>query len=389
MRRDGQKWIFDSFVGMAGLDAIFPDAYIAWSETGLYLKDYLLTMSRVRSGDMLSKSWRKTAEQLEIMAQEASGRGHRETAGDLYYRAALCYARAFWPISDILGRPNAMAAYAKVKECYDLAAQTVDYVVERIEAPFEATSIPGIFHRPRHANGRLPCVIYIPGMDGVKDIFPDLRNNPFIRRGLALVTIDGPGVGESLLRGLHVTLSNVQRAVSAVIDYLEGRPDVDPDRIAMLGMSMGSYWGPSSAAEDQRIKCCVAALGCLMDKTTMFDKAPPAYKANFMTMAGIKDEETFDKVAREMTLERYADHIECPMLIMNGEFDQLCPIEDARRLMSLLHCPRELWIFENEFHPIGRWRSEVFAWAADWLRDALNGRYDPRANREVFIHART
>jgi dienelactone hydrolase len=388
MRRDGQKWIFDTFVGMAGLDAIFPDAYIAWSETGLYLKDYMLTMSRVRSGEMLGKSWRKTAEQLEVMAREAGARGHAETAGDLYYRAALCYARAFWPVSEIIGTPQAAAAYQKIKECYDFAAQTMDYDVERIEAPFGEGSIPAIFHRPRTA-GALPCVIYLPGMDGVKDIFPDLRNNPFIRRGLALLTIDGPGVGESLLRGLHVTLDNVPRAVSAVIDYLEGRPEIDRDRIGVLGMSMGSYWGPTAAAEDRRIKCCVAALGCLMDKTVMFDKAPPAYKANYMIMAGIEDEDEFDRMAKHMTLERYADRIECPMLIMNGEFDQLCPIEDARRLMSLLHCPRELWTFENEFHPIGRWRTEVFAWAADWLRDTLNGRYDRAANCEVYIRERT
>ncbi len=381
MRRSGQKWIFDSFVGMVGMNAIFPDGYMGWLENGLKITDYRVTMARVRSGDMLGKSWRKTAEQLESMAQEASIRGHRETAGELYHRAALCYGKAFWAEK----RP---AGHAKVKECYDLAAQTAAHVVERVDVPFDPVSIPAILHEPSHATGPLPCVIFVPGMDMIKEDFPNLHHNVFTRRGLAVISIDGPGQGESLARGLHVTLDNYQRAVSAVVDYLEGRSEIDARRIGIMGMSMGSYWAPSSAAQDSRIKCCVAALGCFLSKETIFEKAPPGFKVNYMIMSGIHDEDAFDQMAQQMTLSRYADRIRCPVLLLHGEFDQLCSLDDARMLMSLLYCPRELWIFENEFHAIGRWRAEMVSWAADWLRDVLNGRYDPAMNREVYIRER-
>jgi len=382
MRRDGQKWILDSFAGMVGMDVIFPDAYIGWLEHGLKLTDYRVTMTRARSGEMLGKSWRKTAEQLEVMARDADARNHQETAGELYHRAALCYSKAFWA-------EKTPAAHAKVKECYDLAARTAAHIVERVEAPFDGTGIPALLHRPRAAPGPLPCVIFVPGMDMIKEDFPNLQHNVFTRRGLAVMSIDGPGQGESLARGFHVTLDNYQRAVRAVIDYVETRPEIDAARIGIMGMSMGSYWAPSSAAEDPRIKCCVAALGCFLDKTTIFEEAPPAFKSNYMIMSGSQDEAAFDQMARQMTLERYASRIHCPVLLLHGEFDQLCPLEDARRLMSLLHCPRELWIFENEFHSIGRWRGELVAWAADWLRDVLNGAYDPAMNREVYVRERT
>ena len=382
MRRGGQKWILDSIVGMVGMDAVFPDGYIGWLENGLKITDYRVTMARARSGDMLGKSWRKTAEQLEVMAQEAAARDHAETAGELYHRAALCYGKAFWA-------EKTAAAHAKVNACYALAARTASHTVERVEVPFGEGSIPTILHAPRHSDGPAPCVIFVPGMDMIKEDFPNLRHNVFAHRGLAVISMDGPGQGESLARGLHVTLDNYQRAVSAVVDYLEGRPAIDARRIGIMGMSMGSYWAPSAAADEHRLKGCVAALGCFLDKDTIFEKAPPAFKANYMVMSGIDDEEAFDRMARDMTLARYAGRIRCPILLLHGEFDQLCPLEDARRLMSILTCPRELWVFENEFHPIGHWRPELAAWAADWLRDVLNGRYDPLANRERYIRERT
>ncbi len=57
MRRGGQKWVFDSFVGMVGMDAIFPDGYIGWLENGLKITDYRVTMARARSGDIYPISY--------------------------------------------------------------------------------------------------------------------------------------------------------------------------------------------------------------------------------------------------------------------------------------------------------------------------------------------
>ena len=50
--------------------------------------------------------------------------------------------------------------------------------------------------------------------------------------------------------------------IGAVIDYAVSRPDVDPDRIAAIGYSMGGYFVPGAAAYDKRIAACVA--DCLL-----------------------------------------------------------------------------------------------------------------------------
>jgi len=75
------------------------------------------------------------------------------------------------------------------------------------------------------------------------------RSSP---RGHEFFAIDGPGQGESLARKIWVDEENYGRAGKAAIDYLVKRPEVDPDRIGIHGISMGSYWGPLIAIHDSR-----------------------------------------------------------------------------------------------------------------------------------------
>jgi dienelactone hydrolase len=54
------------------------------------------------------------------------------------------------------------------------------------------------------------------------------------------------------------------------MDYLFTRPEVDPRRIATLGMSMGSNMAQWVAALDERIKVCVD-ICCLTDYQSLID----------------------------------------------------------------------------------------------------------------------
>jgi dipeptidyl aminopeptidase/acylaminoacyl peptidase len=43
-----------------------------------------------------------------------------------------------------------------------------------------------------------------------------------------------------------------------VIDYLENRPDIDPQRIAIMGRSFGGYWAAKMAhVEAKRLRATV------------------------------------------------------------------------------------------------------------------------------------
>jgi uncharacterized protein len=77
------------------------------------------------------------------------------------------------------------------------------------------------------------------------------------RHGYGVLALDNPGNGESdgHSNGLG---DNAQPAIAAGIDYLVRRPDVDPDRIAGFGLSLGGEVLLDAAAHDGRLAAVVS-----------------------------------------------------------------------------------------------------------------------------------
>lgn len=384
MQRSGQQWILDNLLRTLGNDVLFPGVDAFRVERGYKLADLQRTFSRIRSFRDSSKQWEKTANRQEEIALTAEQYGHEVTAREAYFRAALYYTRAQWSIFETNDRKRMLMdrcarAYDKVIEFH------TDHIIERVEVPFGDTTIAGLLHLPKDVHGPVPCVLFTPGMDMTKEDYPDVNNAGLIKRGMAVLAIDGPGQGESHLRDLKVTLTNYEEAGAACVTYLRGRPDIDGERIAVFGVSMGSYWAPRIASHDRRIAACVGALGVFMQKNTIFNEAQPTFKRRYMYMAGLEDESEFDVMAKDMTMAGLGSKIACPTLLVSGELDELCPVEDAHELFNELVCPKELWVYEGEFHPLGGVISDALPRIYDWLSDALNGRIpDSRAQYEFI-----
>jgi dipeptidyl aminopeptidase/acylaminoacyl peptidase len=257
-----------------------------------------------------------------------------------------------------------------------------------IEIPWEGVSIQGRLHLLKDRS-RAPTVLFIPGMDMTKEAFPNPLTNPFLRRGMNVLSIDGPGQGISNIRKIRVTDDNYERAASAAIDYLVGRSEVDPDRIVIAGSSFGSHWGPRTAARDKRVRAIATNHGVVGPKRAIFEEASPRFKQMFMYMAGIHDEDEFDRMAEKMTTVGYAAKITCPSLLVIGEYDPLCHLEAAIDFFEELAGPKELWVFENEFHRVsqreGIGQLDIYPFMADWLRDALEGRHDSNLRKIVLV----
>jgi uncharacterized protein len=77
------------------------------------------------------------------------------------------------------------------------------------------------------------------------------------RHGYGVLALDNPGNGESdgHSNGLG---DNAQPAIAAGLDYLEGRPDVDPARIAGFGLSLGGEVLLEAASRDRRLAAVVS-----------------------------------------------------------------------------------------------------------------------------------
>jgi len=90
-----------------------------------------------------------------------------------------------------------------------------------------------------------------------------------------------------------------------------------------------------------------------------------------------------------MTLVGRAHKIRCPMLMITGEYDPLCPLTEALKVYDELQVPKEIWVFENEFHRVTNCRAlggaAIHGFMVDWLKEAMDGRLGPDHHREVLI----
>jgi cephalosporin-C deacetylase-like acetyl esterase len=189
-----------------------------------------------------------------------------------------------------------------------------------------------------------------------------------------VLTLDGPGQGETLYGGLHVTTDNYERAVSAMIDAVVDDPRVDAARIGAFGCSWGSYMGVRVASHDSRIKVLATTVGHYGSSARAFETAQPKFKANYMYMTGYTDEARFDaEITPKMDLISGAPNIQCPVLLSIGEFDELTALSSAFALYESIESAKELVVWEQEFHGMGGVTAESLLMAVDWLERGLRG----------------
>jgi dienelactone hydrolase len=151
--------------------------------------------------------------------------------------------------------------------------------------------VPAYYVRPKNASGKLPVVLYNHAHGGDYGLGKDelingrdsLQRPPYAdvltQRGYAALCIDAWVFGERRGRSETETFKQMLWYGQVMwgmmvydnlraVDYLVSRPDVDPDRIGTMGISMGSTMAWWTAALDTRIKICID-LCCLTDYHTL------------------------------------------------------------------------------------------------------------------------
>jgi dipeptidyl aminopeptidase/acylaminoacyl peptidase len=287
--------------------------------------------------------------------------------------------------------PVKIALNRKLAEMVDRRSKTASYPIERVEVPFGGGKTISCLLHLLPDRRKAPVVIYVPGMDQTKEVFPKAYHNIALSRGFHVLAMDGPGQGSSNLQKIRAVKDNYERAGAAVIGYLMKRPEVDPKKIAIYGISMGSYWSLRLSSYDHRAAAVVSAVACFNPNNTIFTQSSPRFKQMFMYMAGYDDEAKFDKeVASGMTVRGYLGKVKCPTLLVTGEFDPLCPLEDAVEAYHDLKVPKEMWIFENQYHPLWAISNlgglDTHDYVMDWLKGLFSGKRAPtKRGRIAYI----
>ncbi|MEV6555721.1 alpha/beta hydrolase [Nocardia sp. NPDC051756] len=387
-RAAGQSWALDIALALGGFDALHPQAKGTMEQLGHDHTDFDKVFALVQSGAMLPKAWATVAAQAEQRAAHHERNGFARTAADLYLRAAVMWGRAQYSIFDAAD-PRKLALRERTNHCVERLSELRGGLVRRVALDFEGRQIFALLHLPPGPVRNAPAVILGPGMDMIKEDYLYAAERYYTSRGVVALSIEGPGQGETRANGLTVDLTNYERAVRRYLDYLAELPEVDPQRIGMFGISMSGYWGSRAAATDPRLAALAAFEAPTGDFHTIFERAQPTFKHNYMYMAGYADEAAFDReLTARMPLGDLVGDITCPVLYGIGEFDELTPLEQALANYELVRAPKEIRVYEGEFHPLGGVAAEVFRFGAEWLERALSGEFaDPGRDVRHYVHS--
>lgn len=230
--------------------------------------------------------------------------------------------------------------------------------------------IPMLVVKPNEPNrGRRPAVIVLHGTGGTKERMKDWLDD-LARLGIIGVAIDARYHGDRSGGGEGSTayVAAITRAWRSgreeasehpfyydtcwdlwrTVDYLQSRPDVDPDRIGMIGTSMGGIQTWLAAAVDDRVKVAVPAIAVQsfhwgLENNAWQGRANTIKAAHEAAAKDLGEPEVNPEVCRALwtklipgildefdgpsMLRLFAGR---PMLILNGELDPNCPINGAR-----------------------------------------------------------
>ena len=387
-----QRWILDAVIQTVGIE--WDQGRIAYTLGPCgpdATADFNTVRSRVRRFNDISREYARAAMRREKMARQFEDEGRTVTARENYFIAALLYGSAQWPIYENT-REN-IALNDKKISCYQKYLQYADHQARRVEIPFGAKSLPGYLHLPANppAGRRLPCVVSIGGMDGFKEVSCALYGDKLRERGIATLAVEGPGQGECTVRDIRVTATNWLDAGRAILFWVRSQKEIDPDRIALRGQSMGSFFATQVASIDDRLKgCAVQAMCHEPGFNTLFNMASPTFKLRFMYMAGYQDEKEFDRFAQTLSLQGFGERIKCPYLAIAGEDDHLSPIEYTYDLLETISTPKQLLVYEGADHGVGNASSAALGpsnltFLAEWLKDRLDGK--PMQSKHTKVDA--
>lgn len=239
---------------------------------GAEVAECLEALGQIKNNDPDSwqEAWHYQAQKAEEVAEEAQRHDHRDAAKMALLRAANYHrASAYMMTGNRTGTsdPRVVPVLEKVVSLFHRAVRLMDGQVHTLDISYQdGISLPAYLFlppAPRRVAGKIPILVNFVGADSMSEeiyhMFP--AEGPGL--GYALVTLEGPGQGLTLHRHNIPMRPDWEVVNGLVLDHLQkyatSHPEMELDleRIAVAGASLGGYFALRAAA-DPRVKACAA-----------------------------------------------------------------------------------------------------------------------------------
>ncbi|RJP35689.1 MAG: dipeptidyl aminopeptidase [Actinobacteria bacterium] len=384
------------------IQLILGSCYYGCADAG----EVLSTVERIAEGDFESwyGEWYGTAARLEGIAGTCASAGNDISARQAYLRAACYYAACLSMIDGTDDPSRRVPTWKKHMACFDAFCARLNPPAEKVEIPYEGTPMPGYLFKPAGSGGPFAIVIFNNGSDGPTVAMWSSGVAAALERGYAALVFDGPG--QNALLWLHEVPFRYdwEKVITPVVDFLAARPDVDPARIALSGISQGGYWILRALAFEHRIAAGIADPGVMDVSTAIVGRYPPEMlklvddgkKEEFdnMMTEGLKymdkamrqtvewrmkpygTESFYEwiKMSRQYNARDVIGQIECPMFVADPDDEQFWPGQ-PREVYDALNCPKTIVRFAREeganWHCEPKARSLYDQRMFDWLATVM------------------
>ena len=320
------------------------------------------------------REWSRLAERVCAQAEASAATGNLVSARASYLRASNYFRTAYTFLVGEPVDPRLVSTYRRHKVAFEAAAALMNPFAERIAIEYHHSALHGYLFRAANDSAARPTLIITGGYDSTAEETYFFSGAAAVARGYTCLVFDGPGQGSAIIENGIVFRPDWEAVVGPVVDHALTRPEVDPERIALMGISFGGYLAPRAASGEPRLAACIADPGefSLFEE---FKSRMPGFIAraisngNPLVLAlldvilrrrmrhttagwglrrglwthGVKNPLDYIRLTKDYSLEGRIDRIRCPTLVCAAENDDIGVT--ARRLFETLTCEKAFITF--------------------------------------------
>lgn len=355
---------------MSKLQAVVANWYPRFLANGIDWFDLTRTLDEVADWDDWADAWTATADRYEALGRAALDEGHPVTAGEHLRRAALTLQFAQFVLTDDPRRRSALQA--RMSALYARAAPLLDPPAQPVSIPYgEGCTVVGYLRRPKDADSPGLAVL-IPGLESTKEQFSTYEPY-FLRRGVATLSVEGPGQGEGALSSPFRTdlYAEAMAAVAQAIGSLEA---VDAERVVVVGTSFGGHLALAHAAAFPGLRGVVDIAGPY--DLRAFGDLQEVTREGFRDFVGAADQDEARRLLADVTLDGVLDRLAAPVLVVHGERDTIIDVAHAHRIAAALGDRATVRLEAGGNHSCNNLATVVRPAVADWVTDRLESTHD-------------
>lgn len=333
------------------------------------------TLGEVRGLDDWMAAWNRAAQRFLSESRREDGEGRWFEAAVARRQAAMCYHAAHF-VTDTDPKTVRALKSAGVS-AFSQAIPKLMPETRRITVEWRTARLPAYFARPPQYAGPYPLVVFFNGATTTKEEML-LWADPFLDRGIAVMTVDWPGTGEATNLLLTADCDDI---TDGILEFAASEPGLDVEAVTLLGFSLGGAVAIRAAALDRRIGACIAVTPPYEPRAWV-RYVNPIVRQQLMLLT--KDPEHVEELIHEFSLAEVMSKLRCPLLVMGAGRDLVVPPEESLHLAAAAGDLATLVWYPRGSHGLYESLDDWTTLAARWVAELFPpGEQLPRESTQV------